>query len=170
MNTDKDRTDSLLAQVAAEFDDTIPNVYRTLARHPAALEAFVRIEHILDSRGHLEASERAVIALEVAVRNECPYCQGVFSHEARNCGVPAECVSRIIEGQSPGNPRLRALVETTRRVMATHGNLGRAERAVLEERGVSQEDLLEITTIIAGYTLATVANNLSDTRVDPEFR
>lgn len=168
--TESDDAGVILGRVAAEFDDTVPNVYRTLARHTAALDAFVQVERILEERGILSRAEQAVVALEVAVHNDCGYCQRVFSREAAESGIASQCVENIIRGQPPQAPRLAALVEAAGRIMARHGDLGLAEITVFEERGVSLEELLEITTIISAYTLATYANNLARTRVDPEYR
>lgn len=168
--SDTEDTGAILRRVAAEFGDTVPNVYRTLARHPAALDAFVEVERILERRGRLSRGEQAVVALQVALHNECEYCQGVFTHEARAAGIPSRCVSRMARGEAPANRRYAALVAATESIMQRHGALGRAQITLFEERGVTLEELLEITTIISAYTLATYANNLVRTRVDPEFR
>ncbi len=168
--SDKTETRTILSKVAEQFDGAVPNVYRTLARHPAALDAFVQVENILEHRGNLSPAEQALVALEVAVTNGCQYCQGVFAHEARNSSVAPHCVERMLKGALPLDARFRVLVEATRRVLETRGHLGRAEMLLFRDRGVSLEDLLEITTIISAYTLATYANNLANTRVDPEFR
>jgi len=70
----------------------------------------------------------------------------------------------------PEARRERLLVRGTRRIMQTHGRLGRDEIADFEEQGLPQAKLLEIITIISGYTLATYTNNLMRTRIDPEYR
>ncbi len=160
----------ILQEVARIFDNTVPNLYRMLARSPVALEAFVRFESILDRHGCLARDEQAVVALEVAMRNRCDYCRGVMSREARESGVTEDSIEAIIQGFEPANARHRLLVETTRRIMNESGCLGSAEVAVLQERGVGLEELLEIVAIIAAFTLATYANNLANTRIDPEYR
>ncbi len=160
----------ILREVARVFDNTVPNLYRMLARSPVALEAFVRFENILERHGCLSRDEQAIVALEVAMRNRCDYCRGVMSREARESGVTEESIEAIIQGRKPENAHHRLLVETTRRIMSESGCLGNAEVMVLEERGIDLERLLEIVAIIAAFTLATFANNLSNTRIDPEYR
>ncbi len=91
----------------------------------------------------------------------------------RSCAsfrVESHSVDRMMAGDLPLEPRLRVIVEVTRRILEVRGHLGRAEMLIFEDRGVTFEDCLEITTIIAAYTLATYANNLGHTRVDPEYR
>lgn len=128
------------------------------------------MEEALGDHGHLSRAEQALVALQVALETGCEYCQHVFRREARDSGVDTNSVNRILTGRTPAEPRHAALLDATRRVMQHHGALGRAELSVLEERGVALGELLEITTIISAYTLASYANNLAATRIDPEFR
>ncbi|WP_070987164.1 carboxymuconolactone decarboxylase family protein [Halofilum ochraceum] len=164
------RREAILRKVAKEFDNRVPNVYATLARRTVALQAFVQMEEALEHHGHLGRAEQALIALQVALETGCEYCQHVFRQEARDNGVAKDSIDRILACQAPAEPRHAALIDATRRVMHRHGALGQAELSVLEERGVGLGELLEITTIISAYTLASYANNLAATRIDPEFR
>lgn len=169
-SSEGDRREAILHRIAKEFDNRVPNVYGTLARHTAALQAFVQMEKALEDHGHLSRAEQALIALQVALETGCEYCQHVFRLEARDSGVDTDSVDRILAGQAPTDPRHAVLLDATRRVMQCHGALGQAELSILEERGVALGELLEITTIISAYTLASYANNLAATRIDPEFR
>jgi AhpD family alkylhydroperoxidase len=169
-NGTKDETRGILEQVARSFDHTVPNLYRTLAHSPVALETFVRFEEILERRGSLSRDELAVVALEVALRNDCDYCRGVFSREAREAGVGHDTLAAILDGLDPVRVRYRVLLTATRRLMSEKGRLGRAEVTLLEERGLAFGELLEIIAIIGAFTVATYANNLAHTRIDPEYR
>lgn len=162
--------DEVLKAVSATFDDNVPNLYRMLARSPVALSAFVHLEHILERHGQLSRAEQAVVALEVALGHKCNYCRGVMSREAREAGVADDSIQAILHGFEPAQPRHRLLVGATRRLMAASGGIGLAEVTLLEERGVCFEELLEIIAIIGAFTLATYANNLARTRIDPEYR
>ncbi len=163
------RASGLLADVAACFGGTVPNIYRMLAENPAVLESFMTQERLLADCGVLSHGEHAVVALIVAGHSHCRYCQAVFAKEVEACGISPNVRRTIQEGRLPRDRRLAALVHATRRTLASHGRLGRAEIGALERRGLSWPELLEITGIIAAYTLATYANNLARTRIDPEF-
>ncbi len=160
---DENGVDDMLKGVAAAFDDNVPNLYLMLARSQVALAAFVRFEDILARHGRLPRDEQAVVALEVAMSHRCNYCRGVMSREARECGVSDDCVEAILHGFEPAHSRYRLLVDATRRLMTESGSVGRAAVALLEERGVPFEELLEIIAIIAAFTLANYANNLART-------
>ncbi|AHF00179.1 carboxymuconolactone decarboxylase family protein [Thioalkalivibrio paradoxus] len=160
----------ILREVADVFDDTVPNLYRMLARSTVALDAFVYFEQTLERHGCLARDEQAVVALEVAMHNKCNYCRGVMTKEARACGVDDSSIEAVLHGFEPDHPRHRLLVAATRRLVAESGCLGQAEVALLEERGLAFEELLEIIAVVAAFTLATYANNLARTRIDPEYR
>ncbi|MCA1789095.1 MAG: carboxymuconolactone decarboxylase family protein, partial [Thioalkalivibrio sp.] len=169
-NEREDGVRGILEKVAETFDDTVPNLYRMLAHSPVALETFVRFEDILERRGRLSRDEHAVVALEVALRNHCDYCRGVFSVEAIDAGVGQDSLEAILHGLDPVRMRYRVLLSATRRIMSQKGQLGRAELGLLEDRGLAFEELLEIIAIIGAFTVATYANNLAHTRIDPEYR
>lgn len=168
---DRESTKELLRRVARELDDTAPpNLYRMLARNPIVLEAFVDLETLLEA-GLLTRQDRAVVALTVAVEVDCPYCQAALSIEADDAGVAPETIASLIKNTSGGDrTRCGALIAATRKIMASCGRLRRADIAAFNRRGLSFEELLEIVAIISCYTLATYANNLAQTRVDPQYQ
>lgn len=163
------RSAELLASIAQAFGGTVPNIYRMLAANPAVFESFTIQERLLEEGGLLGPGEQAVVALIVAGHADCRYCQAVFAKQVEACGIGAHVRRTIQRGKLPRDRRLATLVHATRRTLASHGHLGRAEIGALERRGLGWPELLEITGIIAAFTLATYANNLARTRVDPEF-
>ena len=165
-----DSSDSLLNTVAGLFGGTAPNIYRALAKNPASLRSFVEMEHALENEGQLSEGEQAIVALDVSIHNGCRYCESFFVGEARRLGMDEAAIEAICAGAVPEAQRERVLVRGARRLMQTQGRLGRHEIADFEEQGLVQAKLLEIITIIAGYTMATYTNNLMRTRIDPEFR
>ena len=163
-------TERVLARVATQFDGVVPNLYRVLARSPVALNAFVALEAMLDHAPLLGRGAHALIALEVAVEARCRYCEGVFVKEAAAAGVASESVEAVRRGAVPAAPADADVVAATRRLVATDGRLGRVEIAGFQDRGLGEAELLEILAVIATYRLATAANNLARTRIDPEYR
>ncbi|MFW5678630.1 MAG: carboxymuconolactone decarboxylase family protein [Pseudomonadota bacterium] len=170
VQTNTDEVDRLLARVAALFDGIVPNLYRVLARNPVTLRAFVDLETALDTAPVLGNGAHALIALEVAVRAGCRYCEGVFVKEAAAAGIAKASVDAVRRGGQPAVPADAVVVEATRRLIESDGRLGHLERARFREAGIGQAELLEMLTVIATYSLATRANNLARTRIDPEYR
>ena len=160
----------VLARVAQLFGGVVPNLYRVLARQPAALQAFVAMEEALATVERPTEAGRALVALEVAIDADCRYCQSVFVKEARALGVAEGSIEAVLTGTSPADRDDEVVVTATRRLLASRGRLRRFEIADLARRGLGERELLAILTVVAAYTLATHANNLARTRIDPEFR
>ncbi|WP_170144417.1 carboxymuconolactone decarboxylase family protein [Dichotomicrobium thermohalophilum] len=159
-----------MERIAGLFGGTVPNLYRVLAKSPAALRAFVEMKEALDADGHLSPAEQALVALEVSVQTDCSYCESVFVGRARELGVEDQAIKSICSGETPPAGSRQGLILATRRITQTHGRLGRHEIVEFEEQGLDAAKLLEIITIVSAYTLATYTNNLMRTRIDPEFR
>jgi alkylhydroperoxidase family enzyme len=165
-----DDTDLRLARVARLFDGVVPHLHRVLARSPVALRAFVDLEAALDGAPTLGRGAHALIALEVALAAGCRYCEGVFVKEAAAAGVAPASVDAVRRGGVPTAADDARVVRAARRLIESDGRLGRFEMAEFARRGLGERELLEISTVIATYALATRANNLARTRIDPEYR
>ena len=136
----------------------------------AALHTFVEAEHALETSSLLNEGERSCVALEISNYADCDYCRSVFILEARRHGIVEADIAAMAWGGRPESVRCRLISHATRRILATGGRLGQAEIADLEHQGLDGSRLIEIVTVIGAYTIATFANNLSRTRIDPEFR
>ena len=80
-----------------------PNIIRTLAHAPAALNAYLSMSQAL-AGGALSAAEREEVALAVAQANGCGYCLSAHSLMAKGAGVAAEAAGAtgIADGMALG--------------------------------------------------------------------
>lgn len=164
------QVDDLLEQVRSAYPDGVPNLFRTLTGNRAVLAGFMALDERLEAEGVLDPAERLMVGLITAQHVECPYCQAALSREAREAGADADIVTAILNNALPGHLRARALVQATQRLLETHGRLPRAEIAYFSRFGLDEEALLEVIAVIGEFTIATHANNLVRTRIDPEYR
>jgi len=72
------KTKQLLDDVQAKFGMT-PNLMKTLAAGPAALQAYLNFGAALGT-GHLDAKFREQISVAVAQANSCEYCLSAHGH------------------------------------------------------------------------------------------
>ena len=130
-----------------------PNLIRTLANAPAALQAYLGFGQAL-AGGGLSAQTREAIALTVAGANGCDYCASAHSAIGRRLGLDDAELARNLRGGSADADRDAAL---------------RFARAVVEKRGsVSDDDLRQIraaghgdgaiTEIVAAVAFNTFSN------------
>ena len=162
-------TRAIFDEVHKVYPDGVPNLFRTLAINPQVLSGFVALDEKLMG-GVLTEGERMIVALLTAMEADCPYCVAAMTKEAVEVGAAQEAVEAALNRACAKDRRLDTLLTATRRIMETNGRLPRAEIAWFESRGFERDSLLEIIAVIAEFTMATYANNLLRTRIDPEFR
>lgn len=166
---DNPDVDAIFDAIRKHYPNGVPNLYRTLAVAPNVLAGFVALDEKL-MQGSLCERERLLVGLLTALENDCPYCRAALSREAAEAGAAHEAIDAALTQARIADARLDALLIATRRIIETRGRLPRAEIAWLEQRGLGQSALVEIIATVSEFTLATYANNLLRTRIDPEFR
>ena len=164
------QVDDLLEQVRNAYPEGVPNMFRTLTGNRAVLAGFMALDERLEAEGVLDPAERLMIGLITAQHVDCRYCQAALSSEAREAGAEPDIVAAILRNDLPNPLRARALVQATQRILETHGRLPRAEIAYFARFGMDEEALLEVIAVIGEFTIATHANNLVRTRIDPDYR
>jgi AhpD family alkylhydroperoxidase len=112
----------------------LPNLMRTLAVSPAALDAYLSFSDRL-SHGILSPKLREQLALTVAYSNSCQYCLAAHTRDRRNARPDAlanrSCLHgrlhrsqdrrgaglRVASGSEPGNPSLISTSASPQRSM-----------------------------------------------------
>jgi AhpD family alkylhydroperoxidase len=162
--------DDLLEKMREAYPDGIPNLFRTLTGNRAVLAGFMALDGCLETEGALTPAERLLVGLITAQHFECAYCQSALSKEAKEAGADAAAVAAVLQNAVPHQMRARNLVLATQRILEMHGRLPKAEIAYFSRFDLDEEALLEVIGVVGEFTIATHANNLVRTRIDPEYR
>jgi alkylhydroperoxidase family enzyme len=162
--------EDLMQHVRVAYPNGVPNLFRTLSGNRAVLAGFLALDDRLEDEGVLEPNERLIVGLITAQHLDCGYCQAALSEEAKDAGTDADIITAILSHTAPSQPRARTLVDATQRILETHGRLPRAEIAHFSRNGLDEAALLEVIAVIGEFTIATQANHLMRTRIDPEYR
>ncbi len=76
--------------------DFVPNMYKTMARNPAYLEAsWNKISAVMGEDHQLDDLTKAIIALTVSTMNACGYCIEVYTGAVRKYGLDDDGVAEI---------------------------------------------------------------------------
>ncbi len=76
--------------------DFVPNMYKTMARNPAYLEAnWNKIQAIMGQTGRLDDLTKAIIALTVSTMNACAYCITVYTGAVRKYGLDDDGLTEV---------------------------------------------------------------------------
>ncbi len=148
----------------------VPNLFRTLKANPAVLSGFEALDGHLTENGRLTEAERMLVGLMTALESDCAYCRAALSKEARDAGAHDPSVRAVLSCELPENPRERLLVQAARRIIELRGRLPRSEIAHFARQGLDEPSLLEVIAVVGEFVIATYANNLMRTRIDPEYR
>lgn len=136
-----------------------PNIIRTLAHAPAALNAYLSMSQAL-AGGALSAAEREEVALAVAQANGCGYCLSAHSLMAKGAGVAAETQIAARQGESS------ALTAFARKVTLTRAQVNDQDVADARSAGLTDAQIVEVLAQVAFNTLTNYLNHVAATDID----
>lgn len=137
----------------------IPNVFKTLAHAPAALNGYLALSQAL-SKGSLNAAERETIALASSQTNGCEYCLAAHTVFAGKAGLDAEAIRSARDG------RLNAVAAFARQVTESRGQVSDGQLEEARAAGLSDAKIVEVIAQVTLLTLTNYLNNVASTEVD----
>ena len=157
------KTKLLLDDVQAKLGIT-PNLMRTLATAPAALEAYLNFGAAL-STGTLHAKFREQIALAVAQANSCEYCLAAHTAIGQMVGLNQDEILASRAAQSADAKR-HAGLRFAQRVVVERGEVSDAEIATVKAAGYTDGEIAEIVAHVAVNIFTNYFNHVARTDVD----
>lgn len=148
----------------------IPNMYANMVHSPGLLETYLHGYNLFRTESGFSAPEQEVVFLSVSAENGCTYCVAAHSVLADMKSKLAPEVTDAIRNATPiPDPKLRALSEFTRVMVATRGWPGTSAVDAFLSAGYTERHILEVILAIAVKTLSNYANHISQTPVDEMF-
>ena len=159
----KGRTKQLLECAGIALGNA-PNMIRTLATSPAALEGYLTLNSAL-SAGQLTSIFRQKIALAVAQANSCEYCLSFHSASAKRAGMNADEIAASRESHS-SDPKSDAGLKFTQQIVVQRGEVSDAAFDAVREAGFTDGDISEIVANVALNIFANYFNHVAQNNVD----
>jgi uncharacterized peroxidase-related enzyme len=153
----------LLDGVKAEIGMT-PNLMKTLATGPAALEAYLNFGAAL-ATGNLDAKFREQISLTVAQANSCEYCLSAHSAIGKMVGLKPEEIATSREAHSADAKRDAGL-QFVQALVVQRGVVSDQAVAHVKAAGFSDGDIAEIVENVAVNIFTNYFNHVAGTEVD----
>jgi len=142
----------------------VPNLMRTLAQAPAALDGYLALSGALAS-GSLDPKVREQIALTVAEANLCDYCLSAHSAIGGMVGLSTDEVAAARQATA-GNQKTNAILKLARSIVVNRGELADGDLATARAAGVSDGEIVETTANVALNILSNYVNHVAQTVVD----
>ena len=153
----------LLNAVQAKIGMT-PNLMKTLANAPAALEAYLNFSGAL-AGGVLNAKFREQLALAVAQANSCEYCLSAHATIGKMAGLTQEEIDRSREAHAVDAKRDAGL-QFAQKLVVQRGLASDNDLAAVRQAGYSEADITEIVAHVALNIFTNYFNHVAQTEVD----
>jgi uncharacterized peroxidase-related enzyme len=153
----------LLDGVQAKLGMT-PNLMKTLATGPAALEGYLNFSAALGT-GHLDAKFREQIALAVAQANSCEYCLSAHTAIGKMVGLKPEEIGTSRHAHSADTKRDVGL-QFVQALVMQRGEVSDQAIAEVKAAGYTDGDIAEIVANVAVNIFTNYFNHVARTDVD----
>ncbi len=153
----------LLDGVQAKLGIT-PNLMKTLAHAPAALEAYLGFMSTL-AAGQLNAKYRESLALAIAQANSCEYCLSAHTALGKMAGIDAGAIAESRRARS-SDLKLAALLKLAQTLVVSRGLISDAAFNEARAAGLSDGEITEVIAHVALNTFTNYFNHVAQTEVD----
>ena len=157
------RSKELLDAVAKKFGKA-PNLLKTLAHSPAALQTYLAAGEALEGAS-LSPVMRERIALHVAERNECDYCLAAHSAKGKMVGLKNDDLIESRRGESD-DAKTAAILRLAGAIVESKGFVNDDLLAQARQAGVTAGEIAEIVAVVVMNIFTNYANHVFDTEVD----
>ena len=156
-------------QAALKNNGFLPNLVRLLSNAPVALETYQTVGAI-NARSGLSLAEREAVQITAAAVHGCGFC--VAGHTAvayKQAKLSEQIVEALRDGTKVSDERLDAVVQFTRAVIRSRGDVEDSELAAFRAAGFTEANALEVVLGVSLAPLCKFANNLGRTDLNPEL-
>jgi uncharacterized peroxidase-related enzyme len=142
----------------------VPNLMRTLAVSPAALDAYLSFNDRL-SHGVLSPKLREQIALTVAYSDSCQYCLAAHTAIGGMLGLTPSQLEDAYTGDS-SDPQIAAALQFAQQLVQNQGHVSDEEVDRVREAGFGDAEIAEIVAHVALNVFTNYFNTVAETEVD----
>jgi uncharacterized peroxidase-related enzyme len=142
-----------------------PNMFRSIALSPQALEGYLALNGAL-GKGALPAATRERIALAVAEINGCSYCLSAHSYLGRNLARLDDAEIAANRSGASNDPKADAAVRFAAKVARERGHVTDADFAAVKLAGYSDAEVIEIVQHVALNSWTNFFNEVFQTEID----
>lgn len=141
-----------------------PNLMRTLAHSPAALEGYLNFSGAL-AKGVLAPQLREQIAIAVAEANNCEYCLSAHTLLGKMAKLTPEALTSARQGEAMDS-KSQAALQFALTIVAKRGEVSDEDFATVTAAGYSETEIAEIIAHVGLNTFTNYFNISAQVEVD----
>jgi uncharacterized peroxidase-related enzyme len=157
------KTKELLEAVQQKLG-RVPNILKSMANSPVALEAYVNLSGVL-SQGQLSGREREALALAISEKNGCGYCVAAHTIIGSLQGLDADAAKNSRRGVSP-DEKLQSLITLALEVLEGKGHVSETTLERVRAAGYGDAEIAEVVANVALNVYTNFFNHLNQTELD----
>lgn len=157
------KTKTLLDAVKTKLG-LVPNMMRTMATAPAALDGYLQLSGALGA-GALTAKTRELIALTVGQQNTCDYCLAAHTAIGGMVGLTKD-QARDARLATSSDPKTAALLRFAAQLVEDRGRVSDADLAAVRAAGWDDGAIAEVVANVALNIFTNYFNHVAGTEVD----
>jgi uncharacterized peroxidase-related enzyme len=142
----------------------VPNLFRVLAKSPAALQGFLGLMSALGTSLDVKTRER--IAIASAQQNGCDYCLSAHTYLGINVAKLEQAeIDRNRLGHSD-EPKADAIVQFALKVLQKRGKVADEDISAVKQAGYTEGQIVEVVGVVALQVFSNYLNNVTRTDID----
>jgi AhpD family alkylhydroperoxidase len=145
----------------------IPNVEKVMALSPQLLAGYTFMWDGFNTTSFTD-EEKQVVYLTANYENECNYCVPWHTILAEQSGMSQFNVEALRGGGQLDDPKLNALSQFTRLLIANRGKLSVMQMNEFYDAGYSDKQALEVILALAVKLISNYTNSIAGTPLDKE--
>ncbi len=147
----------------------VPNLLGTMANHPALLKNYWEGNANLDANSTLSAKEQQVAYLAASYENNCHYCMAAHTSIGQMHKIDQSILDALRTGTAIPNERLEALSNYVKATTISRGRVSQEDIDAFLAAGFTQDNVLEVITIVSLKVMTNYINFVAQTKVDSAF-
>ena len=153
-----------LLQMVEKKLGRVPNMMKTLAQAPAALEMYLTGSQVLGGSS-LSAKTREQLALLAAKENSCDYCTKAHSAIAKHTGLSEVEIQQSANAEA-SDPKTQALLKLSQTIIRGRGDVSDAELAQARTAGISDAQIIEVIAATCFNIFTNYVNHVAQPEID----
>lgn len=147
----------------------VPNLLGTMANHPALLKNYWEGSANLSANSTLTAEEQQVAFLAASYENNCHYCMAAHTSIGQMQKIDQSILDALRTGTPIPNAKLEALSQYVKEVTIKRGRVSEEAVDAFLSAGFTQDNVLEVITIVSLKVMTNYINFVAQTKVDSAF-